>query len=172
MKKVFSIVTAICLILSIAGCSLLGHVSMEVNEMIELPDDEMIVALLMQLDSENFDGLNESQKVVYTAAALEMEVLNGGTVQFLANERWGAAPYVCEALEKIGATEHLALMEQALAENEVDLNDLSDFDTEDLVAFSKLYGQYNFDAFDSAYESLPSMPELIRSFIKAHMGDF
>ena len=164
MKKVFSIVTAICLILSIAGCSLLGHVSMEVNE--------MIVALLMQLDSENFDGLNESQKVVYTAAALEMEVLNGGTVQFLANERWGAAPYVCEALEKIGATEHLALMEQALAENEVDLNDLSDFDTEDLMAFSKLYDRYHFDAFDGAYESLPSMPELIRNYIQAHIEDF
>lgn len=172
MKKLLCVVTAICLILSFVGCSLLGHVSMEVNEMIELPDDEMIVALLMQLDSENFDGLNKSQKVVYTAAALEMEVLNGGTVQFLANERWGAAPYVCEALEKLGAAEHLALMQQVLAENEVDLNDLSDFDTQDLVAFSKLYGQYNFDAFDSAYESLPSMPELIRSFIKAHMGDF
>lgn len=172
MKKLLCVVTAICLILSFVGCSLLGHVSMEVNEMIELPDDEMIVALLMQLDSENFDGLNESQKVIYTAAALEMEVLNGGTVQFLANERWDAAPYVCEALEKIGAAEHLALMQQVLSENEVDLNDLSDFDTEDLMAFSKLYDQYNFDAFDSAYESLPSMPELIRSFIKTHIEDF
>ena len=172
MKKALCIVTAICLILSLAGCSLLNHVSMEVNEMIELPDDEMIVALLMHLDSENFDGLNESQKVVYTAAALEMEVLNGGTVQFLSNERLGAASFVCEALEKIGATEHLALMQQVLAENEVDLNDLSDFDTEDIMAFSKLYDQYDFDAFDSVYESLPSMPELIRNYIQAHIEDF
>lgn len=172
MKKLLCLVTAVSIILLLAGCLPLGHVSMEVNEMIELPDDEMIVALLMQLDSENFDGLNESQKVLYTAAALEMEVLNGGTVQFLANERWGAAPYVCEALEKLGATEHLALMQQVLAENEVDLNDLSDFDTQDLVAFSKLYDQYHFDAFDGAYESLPSMPELIRNFIKAHIEDF
>lgn len=172
MKKLLCVVTTICLILSFVGCSLLGHISMEVNEMIELPDDEMIVALLMQLDSENFDGLNESQKVVYAAAALEMEVLNGGTVQFLANERWGAAPYVCEALEKIGAAEHLELMQQVLAENEVNLNDLSDFDTQDLVAFSKLYDRYHFETFDGAYESLPSMPELIRNFIKAHIEDF
>lgn len=172
MKKLLCIVTAICMVLSFAGCSLLHHASMEVEDMLKLPDDEMIVALMMQLGGEDFENLNESQKVVYTAAALEMEVLNGGMVQFLSNEGRNAAYYVCEALEKIGATEHLELLQQELTENEVDLSDLSAFVTDDLEEFSKLYDRYDFDAFDSTYESLPSMAKLIRNYLQAHVGDF
>ena len=136
--------------------------------MVKLPDDEMIVMLMMQLGGEDFENLNESQKLVYTAAALELEVLNGGMVQFLSNEAQFAAPYVCEALEKLGAEEHLTLLHQALEQNKVDLNDLSAFITDDVEAFSKLYDQYNFESFDSAYENLPSIPDLIRSYIHAH----
>lgn len=172
MKKWLCVVVAVCVALSLAGCSLFRYASMEVKDMVALPDDEMIVALLMHLGSEDFANLNESQKVVYTAAALELEVLNGGMVQFLSNEGENAAYYVCGALGKLGATEHLTLLQQALNENAVDLNDLSAFVTDDVEAFSKLYEQYDFEAFDSAYESLPSVPDLIRSYIQAHMEDF
>ena len=140
--------------------------------MLKLPDDEMIVSLLLHLGTEDFDNLNESQKVVYTVAALEMEVLNGGTVQFLSNEGLYAAPYVCEALEKIGASEHLTLLQDALEENGVDLADLSAFVTDDLEEFSKLYDQYDFSAFDDEYLNLPSMPDYIRAYIQTHAGDF
>ena len=132
----------------------------------------MIVALLTQLGETRFASLNEAQKVVYTAAALELEVLNGGMVQFLSNEGANAAPYVCEALEKIGATEHLALLRQALTQNGVDLTDLSDFITDDVEVFSKLYERYDFAAFDSVYTSLPSIPDYIRSYIQNHPEDF
>ena len=172
MKKLLCVFTVICMVLSFAGCSLLRYASMEVEDMLKLPDDEMISALLMQLGTEEFDSLNESQKVVYTAAALEMEVLNGGVVQFLSNEGQFAAPYVCKALEKLGAEEHLTLLQQALEENEVDLSDLSAFITDDVEVFSKLYDQYNFESFDSAYEDLPSMPDYIRSYIHSNMEDF
>lgn len=172
MKKLLCVVTAICMVLSFAGCSLLRHASMEVEDMLKLPDDEIISTLLMQLGAEDFDNLNESQKVVYTAAALEMEVLNGGMVQFLSNEAKSAAPYVCQALEKLGAEEHLSILQQMLEQNKVDLNDLSAFVTDDLEVFSKLYDQYDFEAFDSAYEDLPSMPDLIRSYIQSHMDEF
>ena len=172
MKKLLCVVTAICMILSLAGCSVLRYALMEVEDMLKLPDDEMVVALLMQLGAEDFDSLNESQKVVYTAAALEMEVLNGGVVQFLSNEGKTAAPYVCQALEKIGANEHLTLLQQALEQNEVDLSDLSAFITDDLDAFSKLYERYDFDSFDSAYQDLPSIPDYIRTYIQNHAEDF
>lgn len=172
MKKLLCVVTAICMVLSFAGCSLLRYASMEVEDMLKLPDDEMISVLLIQLGAEDFDSLNESQKVVYTAAALEMEVLNGGMVQFLSNEAQFAAPYVCEALEKLGAEEHMTLLQQALEQNKVDLNDLSAFITDDVEVFSKLYDQYNFESFDSAYEALPSMPDYIRAYIQSHAEDF
>lgn len=172
MKKLLCIVTVIGIIVSLSGCSLLGYTSMDAKDLVKLSDDELIVALLMRLGIEEFDTLNESQKVVYTAVALEVEILDGGTVQFLSNERLDAAPYVCEALEKIGAKEHLVQLKQALAKNNVNLNDLSDFDTEDSLAFSRLYDHYNFDKFDCAYETLPSMPALIRNYIQAHIEDF
>lgn len=172
MKKRLCVTLAIFVILAFAGCSMLRYVSMEVEDMQNLPDDEMIAALLMQLGAEEFASLNESQKVVYTAAALEMEVLNGGMVQFLSNEAANAAPYVCEALEKIGATEHLALLQADLQKNSIDLAELSAFNTFDMDAFSKLYEQYDFETFDSAYEALPSVPEYIRAYMQAHIEDF
>ena len=145
---------------------------MNAVEMLELPDDDMIVELLILLDEEDFDTWNEAQKVVYTSAAFEMEVLNGGVVQFLSNEAQFSAPYVCEALEKLGAEEHLNLLQQDLEQNKVDLNDLSAFITDDLEVFSKLYEQYDFESFDSEYVRLPSIPDYIRAYIQSNAENF
>lgn len=172
MNKLFSMLIVICLLLSMAGCSMLQYESMSMEKILDLPDDEMIVALLMQLGMKPFEYLSESEKVVYTAAAFEMEVLNGGTVQFLANEADSAAPYVLEALEKIGATEHLTLLKDQLDKTSVDLTNLSDFVTDDMEKFSALYDRYNFDPFDNEYENLTSMPKLIRSYVQTHFEDF
>ena len=43
MKKLLCVVTAICMVLSFAGCSLLRCASMEVEDMLKLQDDEMIL---------------------------------------------------------------------------------------------------------------------------------
>lgn len=193
MKRSLCIALAVCMLLFASGCSLsfdrtekdnkpdeTERVNLQdapdgvvkVEDMLDLPDDEMIVALLMQLGEKRFGSLNEAQKVVYTAAALEMEILNGGLVQFLVNERVYSAAYVCEALQKIGAAEHLELLQDMLAQNKVDLNDLSAFTLTDLEAFSKLYEQYDFAAFDDAYGTLPSMPDYIRAYLQEHKADF
>lgn len=172
MKRQFLILIIICLVLSLAGCSMLLYSSMSTEDILKLPDDEMTIALLLQLGIEPFEDLNDSQKVVYTAAALEMEVLNGGMVQFLSNEADGCASYVCEALKQIGAADHLALLQDCLEKNAVDLTDLSDFVTDDMEVFSALYDQYDFESFDSSFEDMDSMPELIRAYIQAHAQDF
>lgn len=172
MKRLIVLLIAVCMILSMAGCSVLRYGSMSTEDILKLPDDEMTIALLMQYGVEYFEDLNGSQKVVYTAAALEMEVLNGGMVQFLSNEADGCASYVCEALEQIGAAEHLALLQDCLEKNAVDLTDLSAFVTDDMEVFSALYDQYDFETFDSSFEDLDSMPELIRTYILAHAQDF
>ena len=172
MKKRVLAVLCVCMAVFLMGCSLLSVIPMDTEDMLKLPDDELISRLLLQLGGTDFDELNESQKVVYTAAALEMEVLNGGMVQFLSNEANGAAPYICDALEKIGAADHLALLQADLEKNHVDLSDLSDFDTLDLEAFSKLYERYDFETFDGSYVELPSIPQYIRAYIQAHMGNF
>jgi len=172
MKSLICLVISICVVLSFAGCSLQQDVDIKVADMLELSDDEMITELLIELGEDDFDSLNESEKVIYTAAAFEMEVINGGVVQFLSNEAYGSASYVCEALKKLGAEEHLNLLQQNLEQNKVDINDLSSFVTDDLDAFSKLYNQYNFDSYENEYYNMSSIPDYIRTYIRDHAEDF
>lgn len=171
MRKSVFLVTVIILLMALTGCTLLQYASigtMKAEDLLRLSDEDLIVAVSLRFISDNFEQLNEVQKTVYTAAMLEMEVLNGGTVQFLSNEGAYCAPYVCQALENLGAEEHLQLLQETLEENNVDLNDLSDFITEDMEAFSALYDRYNFDSYDNAYTNLPSMTEYLRSYIQAN----
>lgn len=172
MKRLLCFLVSVSLLLSLSSCTLPGSALPDTDRLVSLPDEELTVVLLIHLGMEDFDSLNEAQQVVYTAAALELEVLNGGLVQFLSNEASHAAPYVLEALEKIGATEHHQLLNTTLAANGVDLTDLTHFVTEDLEAFSKLYDQYDFEAFDAAYLDLPSMTDYIRSYIRSHADFF
>lgn len=166
MKRFLSLLTSLFLLISLSACAALGGASANMQDILEMPDDEMIVALSLRYLSVDFESLNEAQKVVCTAAALEMEVMNGGMVQFLSNEADGCAPYVCEALEKLGAQELLELLSRNLEENHVDLGDLSVFVTDDVEEFSALYDRYDFDAFDQAYGSIC---DLIRAYAAAHM---
>ncbi len=171
MKKTVFLLTVIFLLLALTGCTLLQYASMgtmAAEELLRLSDEDLVVAVSLRFISDDFEQLNDIQKTVYTAAMLEMEVLNGGMVQFLSNEGAYCAPYVCQALENLGAEEHLQLLQEALEENNVDLNDLSDFITEDLEVFSALYDRYNFDSYDNAYISLPSMTEYLRTYIQAN----
>lgn len=131
MKTLICFIASVCIALSLAGCSLWQGAQLNMEDMLELSDDEMICELAIEFCEEEFDSLNESQKVIYTAAVFEMEVLNGGVVQFLSNEAYGSAPYICEALEKLGTQEHLTLLQQDLEQNKVNTNDLSAFVTED-----------------------------------------
>ena len=172
MRRLSCFLVFISLILSLAGCSLPGYALPDTDRLVNLSDEDLTVTLLIHLSVEDFDSLNEVQQVVYTAAALELEVLNGGLVQFLSNEGNHAAPYILDALAKIGATEHHKLLRTVLAANGVDLADLSAFITEDMEAFSKLYDRYDFEAFDTAYLDLPSMTDYIRSYIQSHADYF
>ena len=123
-------------------------------------------------DTAKKNWVNESQKVAYAAASLEMQVRNDGLVHFLSNECKGAAPYICVALETLGAAEHLALLQADLTKNKVDLTDLSVFDTSELDAFSKLNEFYDFSDLKGSYKSLPSLPQYIRAYMQAHLEDF
>lgn len=91
MRTLICFVVSICIALSLAGCSLWQDTQLNMEDMLELSNDEMICELAIELGKEEFDSLNESQKMIYTAAAFEMEVLNGGVVQFLSNEAYGSA---------------------------------------------------------------------------------
>ena len=172
MRKPFLAILCVCMALLLLGCSLTRYSSMDAEEMLKLSDDNLVIGLVLQLGTKDFSELNESQKVVYAAASLEMQVRNDGLVHFLSNECKGAAPYICVALETLGAAEHLALLQADLTKNKVDLTDLSVFDTSELDAFSKLNELYDFSDLEGSYKSLPSLPQYIRAYMQAHLEDF
>ena len=154
MKRILPIVLSLCLLLS--GCFLSQDVT-------KLSGDELVMALALL--PEDFDAMSREERAAYTAACLELEIMNGGLCQFFANCP-DCAPFVPEALEQVGAAEHKALYEKFLTDNNIDPLDPM-FQTEDLEEFSRLYDLYPWDDFDNAYCALTPMPELLESYIKA-----
>ena len=87
MKRILPIVLSLCLLLS--GCFLAQDVT-------KLSGDELVMALALL--PEDFDSMSREEQAAYTAACLELEIMNGGLCQFFANCP-DCAPFVPEALE-------------------------------------------------------------------------
>ena len=155
----------LCLLLVLAtmlcGCMLRGELS-------TLSGDELVVALAFPTD--DFSSMSPERKAAYTAACLELEVMNGGLCQFFANCP-DCEPYVPEALEAIGAAEHKALYDRFLADTGIDPLDPV-FQTEDMDAFSQLYELWPWEDFDDAYLSLAPIPELLEAYIQSNPDAF
>lgn len=159
MKKLIALVLCVCL--ALGGCMFAGDVA-------ELSGDELVVALAFP--KEEFESMTTEQKAAYTAACLELEVMNGGLCQFFANcpDCAGSVP---QALAELGAMEHLALYETFLMESGIDPLDPM-FRTEDLDEFSKLYELYPWEDFDEAYCALTPMAEVLKGYIDTHPEAF
>ena len=159
MKKLLSLLLVLALML--CGCLPRGELS-------SLSGDDLVVALAFPVD--DFSSMSQERKAAYTAACLELEVMNGGLCQFFANCP-DCVPYVPEALEAIGAAEHKALYEQFLADTGIDPLDPV-FQTEDMDAFSRLYELWPWEDFDDAYLSLTPIPELLEAYVQSNPNAF
>lgn len=159
MKKLIALLLCTCLLLT--GCALAADVT-------ALSGDDLVLSL--SLLPEEFEDMSAEEKTAYTAACMELEIMNGGLCQFFANNP-DCAAYVPEALENLGAADHKALYEAFLTDTGIDPLD-SRFQTEDLDEFSRLYDLYPWDDFDDAYCSLTPMTELLERYVAAHPDAF
>ena len=159
MKKLLCVLLALCLLLS--GCFLAQDVT-------KLSGDELVISL--SLLPEDFDAMSRQEQAAYTAACLELEIMNGGLCQFFANCP-DCAAFVPEALELLGADEHRALYDRFLSDTGIDPLDPM-FQTEDLEEFSRLYDLYPWDDFDDAYCALTPMPQILEQYIQANPDAF
>ena len=159
MKKLLCLLLVLALML--CGCMLRGELS-------TLSGDDLVVALAFPAD--DVSSMSPERKAAYTAACLELEVMNGGLCQFFANCP-DCAAFVPEALDRLGAAEHKALYEQFLADYAIDPLDPM-FQTESIEEFSQLYDLYPWDDFDDAYCALTPMSELLEAYIQANPDAF
>ena len=159
MKKLLCLLLALSLMLS--GCLPGGDVS-------SLSGDDLVVALAFPAD--DFSSMSPERKAAYTAACLELEVMNGGLCQFFANCP-DCVPYVPEALSAIGAEDHRKLYENFLSATGIDPLDPV-FQTEDMDAFSQLYELWPWEDFDAAYLSLAPVPELLEAYVQSNPDAF
>ena len=133
-----------------------------------LSGDELVVALAFPMD--DVSSMSPERKAAYTAACLELEVMNGGLCQFFANCP-DCVPYVPEALSVIGAEDHRKLYEDFLSATGIDPLDPV-FQTEDMDEFSRLYELWPWEDFDDAYLSLTPIPELLEAYVQANPDSF
>ena len=159
MKKLLCLLLVLALML--CGCLPVGNLS-------ALSGDDLVVALAFPAD--DFSSMSPERQAAYTAACLELEVMNGGLCQFFANCP-DCVPYVPEALSAIGAEDHRKLYEDFLSATGIDPLDPV-FQTEDMDEFSRLYELWPWEDFDDAYLSLTPIPELLQAYVKSNPDAF
>jgi Domain of unknown function (DUF4375) len=119
------------------------------------------------------DKLNDSQLTLETVALLDLEVPNGGLMQFFWNcPAW--ADRVPVSLRSIGLPALAEAFERSTAELISRVGTFSQFRKRNtLQAYSECAGEFSFDEFDSAYlEHGEQVYAKTIEFVSRHLGDF
>ncbi|MBR6558876.1 MAG: DUF4375 domain-containing protein [Clostridia bacterium] len=157
------------------------YLSMSSEDMVSLSDDELFEAVLSRTEHkvDSFDeweygvnSLNNSQKIFYSINWLEAEVNNGGLCQFFVNSSRIVAPYVSEYMSIIGANNHKNLFDKFIADNNIDLYNLSSFDVDDADEYVKQTERYPFDDYDEAFYGMDPLEVYLKKFARDHLEDF
>ena len=172
MKRFLIALILLTLTLSLASCG--SGVQSERDRLLALSDDELYERIyfhnLIGMDGPEDSDASEEQRLVYVLMEFESEVANGGLCQFFVNSSSECAPYVSDALEKVGAVNIQKRYDDFLAENGIDVNDLSSFKTD--VLFIEQAERYDFDSFDDRFYSDDDIQGLIVSYIREHIDAF
>jgi len=157
------------------------YLSMSNEDMAFLSDDELFAAVLFRTEQkvDSFDewedginALNNSQKIFYSISWFDLEINNGGLCQFFVNSSRLVAPYVSEYMRVIGANNHKNLFDKFISDNNIDLNNLSSFDIDDVIEYEKQTERYHFDDFDYAFCNLEPLESYLKKFARENLKDF
>ena len=157
------------------------YVQMSASELSKLTDDEIFYAVWKRTENivsskenllEGFNSLNEEQRIFYAVNYLEMEVNNGGLCQFFVNSSRIVAPFVSEYMGIIGATEHKKLYDTFTEKHQINLCDLSSFDSETVELFQSQYERFPFDEYDDKFYEFEPLQNYLIPFVKKHIEKF
>ena len=154
---------------------------MSTEELKSLDDDELFTTVLNRLEYKvdkygdmiaGIRSLTGVKRVFYVASYYETEVNNGGLCQFFVNSSREFAPELSACLGAIGAEDHKKLFDTFIADNKINVNDLSSFIINDTDEFKAQEKRYPFDEFDDAFFALKTIEEYLIDYIKEHISEF
>lgn len=162
------------------------YMDMSVEELMSLSDFELHDALIYRVTDkvfskssfkEGLDSLNEKERVYYICENYEMQVYDGGLCTFFFNSQKEELEEIFSCLEKIGALEHKKLLEDFIAENNIDINDFADINSGGTEAefrekYDALSRAYPFDDFDNAFMELELLDSYILKYVRENIGYF
>ena len=77
-----------------------------------------------------------------------------------------------ECLREIGAGEHAKLFETFVADNGIDVNELSSFAVDSYEEYEARCESYPFDDFDDKFYELDAIPDLLTPYAREHISEF
>lgn len=141
--------------------------------LLSLDDEEFYSAVECLCEDAVFDLksslINEEQKLIYSLMNLVAEVENGGLCQFFVNSSSECAPYISSALEAVGALELKVLYDGFIADNNIDVNDLSSFKISDVSEYEAQTKRYDFDSFDDKFYEYENLCKQITDYSRANI---
>lgn len=117
------------------------------------------------IKDDDISQLDDNEKVFFVLYIFNLEIQNGGLCQFFVNSSRAYATLISQYLEIIGALEHKMLYDDFVKENNINLEDLSFFDMDDLSEYEEKDNSYPFDRFDDAFCELTDIEELLEEFM-------
>lgn len=155
--------------------------NLHAEELLKLSDEDLFETIFLQnldIAEQAEDGEKEieqftgARRTVFALSLFDSEVQNGGLCQFFVNSSRGAAPYVSEALEAVGAMKHRDLFDTFITSNQIDLTDLSSFIIFSARGFKRQTQRYDFDSFDEKYYELPALQDYVIAYIRNNINEF
>ncbi len=157
--------------------------SMTADKLLELSDADLVMAVIVRTDSGGnatedsgaLESLNDAQRAAYTIARFDMELQNGGLLQYFSNTSRFTAPYLADALKEIGALKTQALFSDFVSKHSIDVSDLGRFAAETEEEYARTYEHYPFDDTDSSFYSVyetENLEALCAAFIREHISNF
>ncbi|MBR3809393.1 MAG: DUF4375 domain-containing protein [Clostridia bacterium] len=146
----------------------------------DLSNDTLVRAIIERLEKtvysyntieDGINALNEKQRIIFVLDYMEMEINNGGLCQFFVNSSRVVAPIVSKYLEVTGAFKHKKLYDDFISQNNIDVNNLSSFDSNTHKEFSAQYERYPFDDFDNAFYELEPLETYLIPYIRENIND-
>ncbi len=151
------------------------YLTMSREELLELDDGDLYRAVVCRIGAkldyiddinDAIRSLNECELTVYTVDYYQMEVNNGGLCQFFANSSRHFAPYLMQSLQRVGANGHAKLFYDFVRLNNINVDDLSEFECDDVDRFCGLEDSLPFEEFDMEFYEMEELDECLEAYIR------